>query len=155
MELKRIIHTLMEFSSETDQLKSKIYSMSDIFSEHVCKIVFYTSVDTSWYISVYKSLVPTMKKIKSKSKRLSAETITSLLYDPNFEDMEDFESYLNTEFEAITYNEGFKYLNRRDISSEEAFSRIKTFWSHVLPLCKAGKLTREQCTHFCQEDLER
>lgn len=154
MSIKKIIRTVLEFSSETDALKNRIYSMSDIFAEHVCKLVFYEPVDVSWYKSVYACLLPTMKKVKSKSKRLSSETIKSLLYDPNFEDFEDFEIYLDTAFDSIVHDEGFKYLELKPISREDAYKKISSFWQHVMVACKDGKMSREECTNLCKSQLE-
>ena len=154
MSIEEMIRSVMEFASETDALKNKIYSMSDIFAEHVCKIVYYEPVDVSWYKSVYSCLLPTMKKIKSKSKRLSSKTIKSLLYDPNFEEYEDFEIYLDTAFDSIVQEEGFKYLHLKSLTREQAYVKISSFWNHVIVLCEKGRLTREQCTMLCQTYLE-
>lgn len=62
--------TINEMSIERQQLTKRCASMSDIYAEHIQKIVYFGDISASWRESIWKSICYIPKRVFADTKKL-------------------------------------------------------------------------------------
>ena len=63
-----VLKFLNEMSVEQADLKRRCHSMSDIYAEHIQKILYFGDVSTSWRDSIWKSVCYIPKRVFADTK---------------------------------------------------------------------------------------